>query len=356
MRKHIMNRTFLIVIYVLLFQCILALGNSVEADLNKAYGKAVAGDIRPILSVLDTVEDVNQSEFTALREKYEKRFITADERIEFDDPFITSLYNLYTTYWRSSLLNPKSEKKARKILVSGLNRLAKSEGYKETLLESLMGPNINKLETFIIKTAKEKGYYLIMGRTIPLRELKIWKKEEQEVFLVELPSDSFSVNVVFAQEFLSKGWLGYATFNRSSTGGWYKGDTIYCVGGKPGDNNERFRVSILGHEGRHISDQKLYGKMDSWIREYRAKLTELLLAEKTFWNLLNGFKNEAQDDISIPHAYASYRIVSDLIYELTQEQGAKPFQTFSFEDYSKERLKDAMEHILGKNTKSLEAK
>ncbi len=354
MIQFTMKRSFIMAMSVLLFQCILALGNSVEADLNKAYGKAVAGDIRPILSVLDTVEDVNQSEFTALREKYEKRFITADEQIEFDDPFITSLYNLYTTYWRSSLLNPKSEKRARKILVSGLNRLAKSEGYKATLFGSLLGPNINKLEKFFIKTAKERGYYLIMGRTIPLRELKIWKKEENEIYKVELPSDSFSVNVIFVQDFLSKGWLGYATFDKSHTGGWNKENAIYCVGAKPDDNNnEWFRVSLLGHEGRHRSDHKLYGKLDSWILEYRAKLTELLLAEKSFWNLLNKFKNEAKDDISIPHSYASYQLINDLMGEMNQEQETRSFRTFRFEDYTKERLKGAMKLIFDKSTKSL---
>jgi hypothetical protein len=306
--------------------------------------------------VLNSIGDLDQSEYAGLHDKYEKRFITAGERTKFDDPLITSLYNHYTIYWRSSLLNPQSEKKARRILVSGLDRFAKSEGYKASRLASLFGPNINELETFLIKKAKERGYYLIMGRTIPLRELKIWKKEENETYQVELPSDSFSVNVVFAQEFLLKGWLGYATFNRSHSGGWHKGDTIYRVGAKLDDNNEWFRVSLLGHEGRHISDHKLYPKLDGWIYEYRAKLTELILAEKTFWHLLNGFKKEAQDKISIPHSYASYRIVNDLIYELTQEQRAKSFHTFSFEDYSKERLKDAMKLFLDKNTKSLEAK
>ena len=246
--------------------------------------------------------------------------------------------------------------KSNKILVSGLDKLSKVEGRKATLFETSREPNIDTLETFFIKTAKERGYYLLMGRTKPLLELMIWKKEERITCHIELPTDSFSVNVVFAQDFLSKGWLGYATFDEKHTGGWYKGDTIYNVGAKPGNNNERFHVSLLGHEGRHISDTKLYGDLESWILEYRAKLTELLLAEKSFWKLLNGFKDQAQDNISVPHAYASYRLMNDLMSELTKGQETKSFRSLRFEDYSKEGLKKAMEFILDKNTKSLEAK
>ena len=332
--------------------------DSTKADYNKACGKAVTGDVRPILSFLDSIEDVNDSPFAELHEKYRKRFITAEEQIEFDDPLITRLYHLYTAYWRSSLLNPMSEKKSRRLLISALNQLSKKEGRKAGFLETFKEPSINKLESFFINTAEKRGYYLLMGRTAPLRELMIWKKEDREVFNVELPSDRFSVNVVFAQEFLSKGWLGYTTFDKNHSGGWNVGDTIYCVvrGKKPDSNEEWFRVSLLGHEGRHISDRKRYKTLEDWIPEYRAKCTELLLAEKSFWTLLNNFRNEMQDNVFIPHAYASYQLINDLIGELTREQKTGPGHTFRFEDYPIERLKDAIKGVLDKNTQSLEAR
>jgi hypothetical protein len=83
-----------------------------EQALEDAYCKAVSGDVRPVLSVFDSIENVTQGEYADLYEKYRKRFVTAEERIEFDDPFITRLCDLYTTYWRSSLLDPANEKKA----------------------------------------------------------------------------------------------------------------------------------------------------------------------------------------------------------------------------------------------------
>ena len=350
-----MKQLLILVLFGYLLSCNSALGENVKAELDKAYGKAVAGDVRPILSFLDSIEDVNKSQFAELHGKYKQRFITADERMEFDDPFITNLYAHYTAYWSSSLLDPENERVSRKILVSKLNELSKKEGRKAGLLEAFRGPSIDKLETFLIATARRKGYFVLMGRTFPLRELMIWKKEESEKYQVELPSESFPVNVVFTQEFLSHGWLGYATFNRSHTGGWNVGDTIYRVGTKPGEDNEGFRVSILGHEGRHILDKKLYGELNGWILEYRAKLTELLLAEESFWNRLKGFKNEAQDTPSIPHTYASYRLLYDLIQELSEEQEQMPFHSFRFESYSIEELKHAIELILERSTKSLES-
>lgn len=344
-------------ISVWLIPCSLVLGDDFKTQLDKAYGKAVAGDVRPILSVLDSIEDVDQSDYAGLHEKYQKRFVTADERIEFDDPFITRLYAHYTAYWRSSLLDPESERASRKVLVAKLDKLSKEKGRKAGLGEVFAGPSLDKLEASLIEAARKEGYHLLMGRTSPLRELLIWTKEEKENYQIKLPSESFSVDVVFAQEFLSYGWLGYATFNKSHTGGWNNvGDTIYRVSAKPEEDNEWFRVSLLGHEGRHVSDRKRYEGLDNWIGEYRAKLTELLLAEKTFWHLLQQFRNEAQDTPSVPHSYASYRLLNDLAGELSEEQEPKSFQTFRFEDYAMEVLKPAIEHILDRSTKSLESK
>lgn len=328
-------------------------GNDQVGNLDNVYPKVVAGDIRPILSYFQSIKNVNQSEFADLYNKYEKRFIKANEQNNFDDPLITNLYDLYTTYWRASLTNPDDEKKARKDLLSGLISLADSEGRESSIFEYIIKPSFTDLEKFFIQTAIKRGYYLLMGVTMPLRELMIWRNEVNKNYSVKLPSESFSVNVIFAQNFLSKGWLGYATFDVKHTGGWQRGDTIYRVGGIPEDNDEWFRVSLLGHEGRHISDLKKYGKLDSWLLEYRAKITELILAEDSFWLLLNSFKDEASDDMSIPHAYASYRLINDTIEELNGEQKASPFKAFPFENFSKDKIKTALENIFGRNTKSL---
>jgi len=130
--------------------------------------------------------------------------------------------------------------------------------------------------------------------------------------------------------------------------------SIYRVGAKPREDDEFFRVSVLGHEGRHILDWKRYGGQSNWIGEYRAKLTELLLAEETFWHRVKQFRDEAQDMPAIPHSYASYRLLNDLVGELSDEQGTVSLQTFPFEDYSRERLRSAAEVILGRSTASLE--
>ncbi len=353
-----MNRIILVAITVLLCFCYLVYGYGADTEkaLEDAYCKAVSGDVRPVLSVFDSVENVTQSGFAGLYEKYRKRFVTAEERIEFDDPFITRLYDLYTAYWRASLLDPAREKKAGKTLLSGLARLAKSEGRKPPLSEYIKGPNADRLGAFLIETARKKGYHLLLGRTQPLWELMIWKKEETETYSVEIPSGNFPVKVVFLQDFLLYGWLGYATFDKKHTGGWANADAIYRVGEKPGAYDEWFQASLLGHEGQHVSDKKRYGDLPGWIFEYRAKTTELLSADQTFQGLLNAFKQEAKDDASVPHAYASYRLLTGLMGKLKEDQEAASLETFRFEDYPPEKMNEALKRLLDESTRSLDAK
>jgi hypothetical protein len=351
-----MSRIILIAIAILLLSCPSAYSADTEAALEEAYCKAVSGDVRPVFSVFDSIENVTQSGYADLYEKYRKRFVTVEERIEFDDPFITRLYDLYTAYWRSSLLDPGSERKAGKTLVSGLARLAKSEGRETPLSEYLKGPNADRLGSFLIETARKKGYHLLLGRTLPLWELMIWKKEEVETYSVEISSGHFPVKVVFLQDFLTYGWLGYATFDKKHTGGWANTDAIYRVGEKPGADDEWFQASLLGHEGQHVSDKKRYGDLPGWILEYRAKTTELLSADQTFQGLLNAFKQEAKDDASVPHVYASYRLLMGLMKELKGNQEVKPLSAFRFEDFSQEETKKALKRLLDESTQSLDAK
>lgn len=55
-----MKRLTVLAILACLLPCSFVLGNDIKADLDKAYGKALAGDIRPIFSVLDSIEDVDE--------------------------------------------------------------------------------------------------------------------------------------------------------------------------------------------------------------------------------------------------------------------------------------------------------
>ncbi len=348
-----MNRIVSIVMWGFLLSCSSAYSADTDQALEEAYCKAVSGDVRPVLSVFDSIENVAQGEYADLYEKYRKRFVTAEERIEFDDPFITQLYDLYTAYWRSSLLDPASEKRAGKTLISGLARLAKSEGRKTPLSEYLKGPNTDRLGAFLIETARKKGYHLLLGRTAPLWELMIWKKEEAETYSVEIPSGNFPVKVVFLQDFLLYGWLGYATFDTKHTGGWANADAIYRVSEKPGPDDEWFQASLLGHEGQHVSDKKRYGDLPGWILEYRAKTTELLLSDKTRPGLLKAFRQEAKDDATVPHVYASYRLLTGLMEKLEGDRGTASLETFRFEDYPREKINEALGRLLDESTRSL---
>ncbi len=342
------NKILTLVLIYLIAVVSTAQGNADARKIDHAYGQAVSGDVRPILSFLEKVNESERSEYAELAVKYNARFIEGSEQFVFEDPFISELHRCFRIYWRASLLDPDSERRSNKELKRNLKRLLRDMGSKST------GSKYNRIEAEIKRLAEARGYHILMGVTPPLRELKVWKKEERIKYEVKLPDESFSVDLVFLQDFVCNGWLGFATFNRSHTGGWATDHEIYRVGGKPSDDDEWFRVSLIGHEGRHVSDRAKYGSMPGWEREYRAKLTELIIADKTFWKLLNRFKNVAKPDKSAPHSYASYLITKNLIGALEGDRKSEELSSFDFEAYNIERLQGIAAEFLNESTRSLE--
>ena len=61
-------------------------------------------------------------------------------------------------------------------------------------------------------------------------------------------------------------------------------------------SGEKFRVSLLGHEGQHFSDYKSFPRLLQTDLEYRAKLAELSKAKETIYKLLRNFKGSAKHD------------------------------------------------------------
>ena len=126
-------------------------GEDSNEMLNQAYAKAISGDVRSILTYLDSTDDTSDVSLIELREKYKNRFVTNEERFEFEDTFIFELHKHYTSYWRTSLLNPDEEPIAREELFGNLRHLVKNEG-RESPLSS-----INELEATVVEIGKENG-------------------------------------------------------------------------------------------------------------------------------------------------------------------------------------------------------
>ncbi len=143
-------------------------------------------------------------------------------------------------------------------------------------------------------------------------DLLLWKKEKLESYPIDLGDLSIVLPVVMMDDFITFGWLGYATFNYKYTGGWADHSKLHCVKPAYELDSEKFRVSYLAHEGRHYSDYTKFPKLEAADLEYRAKLTELSLAKMSLKALLQHFADEAAPGKSSAHAYASYQVVQNI--------------------------------------------
>jgi hypothetical protein len=77
-------------------------------------------------------------------------------------------------------------------------------------------------------------------------------------------------------------------------------------------SSEGYTISLLAHEAQHFSDYRRYPKLAQTDLEYRAKLTEVALAETTQRSLLDMFSSQATRDRRLPHPFASYWVVERL--------------------------------------------
>jgi hypothetical protein len=228
-------------------------------------------------------------------------------------PVTTNALALYRTYWRAALLAPGSRAAQEESLRRGL----------ASLLGLPPATEMDAIETALGTRLESEGVHPLTGLTPPLRELMLWRSQSEEDRAVNLPEGVHQTHVVLLDDFVSYGWAGYATCDRSITGGWVRPDGIYAVRPGWGDlNDEPYLVSFLAHESQHFADKALYGELPSWELEYRAKLTELALADRTQARLLGAFAYNQSDDAAIPHSYANKRVLAALRVRLGLAPGA----------------------------------
>ena len=274
--------------------------------IQNAAGHALQGDMAPALAALRTVPaEQYAGPAAALRACILDRFADgggapAPANLP---PVTASALALYRTYWRAALLAPGS-------------RAAREESLRGALA-ALVGlapaATMDAVETALGARLEAEGVHALTGVTAPLRELMLWRSQSAEDREIALPEGVHRTHVVLLDDFVSYGWAGYATCDRSITGGWVRPDGIYAVVPGWGDlNDEHYLVSFLGHESQHFADKERFGEMSSWELEYRAKLTELALADRTQGRLLGAFAHNQGDDIAIPHSYANRRVLAAL--------------------------------------------
>lgn len=162
------------------------------------------------------------------------------------------------------------------------------------------------------------------------------------------------MNVLFMEDFVTLGWEEYATLGNYYPGGWATKDAIYCVKSAYDLKSENFLISYLAHEGRHFIDYKLFPKLESADLEYRAKLTELSLADKTMYELIEFFIQNANFASENAHSVANFCAIRDLsrsIFGIDFEKDISKWKSIRPSKINKAAYK-----LIQLNTKALQSK
>jgi hypothetical protein len=284
-------------------------GAAPQAEITKATGFALQGDAmtarRSLLAI--PVERFHGEDAT-FRECMVNRFAgegSPSMDLDIRDTWVASLANLYVTYWQHALIHPNERAVAEDELAVGVGHLVNRSLHVSSDLDSA--------EDEIQAEVRKRGFYVLLGRTTPLREFMLWKKQTSEDRTVNLPERPYVVHVTHLDEFLLRGWGYYATCGRRSAGGWADEHRLFAVvPSYKSLTDETFSVRFLAHETQHFADRQAFKELEPWEFEYRAKLVELSLAHESQQSTLQLIcENQAKDKASA-HAYANSKIVSEL--------------------------------------------
>lgn len=311
-------------------------------DTNRLYLYGLQADVASIMRSVDSASSLPEAE-QRFKEKYERRFKSMTDTYQVaGDPVVQGLLDIYTAYWRSVLLKTMHQSEADASLSKAVDRFLKVHH------RGKVTPFQTALKSFL----ESRGYFATTGKTGSIYDLILWKREDHHAYTVRLPDGETTVRVVFIEDIKTLGWEDYATFGKYVPGGWAKTDRLYCVRERYDLNSEKFRVSYLSHEGQHFADYKRYPKLRSADLEYRAKLTEIVLADATMIDLIGKFIANSKNDANNPHAFANFHLISRLSEKLFNETFVDSLQRWKAAD--PKDLKEAARLLLTQHSLELD--
>ncbi|MGO4221142.1 hypothetical protein AB4Y64_04720 [Lysobacter sp. TAF61] len=233
-----------------------------------------------------------------------------------DDPYLRGVLDDYQDYWWRSMAAPAQRDAQEAALLAKLHKRLGARAAKAT--------SMDEIEPFLQAQLEQHGYHAQLGRTPPLRELMVWRKQDTRMFDVQLPDGPYKVQVELLDDFASRGWTAYGRCERGSAGGWATDKALFAVvpSYTEGLDSEAFRVVFLGHETQHFADQNAFPGLAPWELEYRAKLVELAQGREVSAKRLGWMITAQSDDMSSPHTYANKRVVADLTTRLGKSPDA----------------------------------
>jgi hypothetical protein len=245
-----------------------------------------------------------------LKARYVERFeLLRAEVLKSGESLIDDLHAAYIEYWLKVMLQELSLEAGYRFLYNRLTPLARH-------VDTPPGPyslaELERLLLFFQDELSKRGFHTNLGRVSPHLTFMVWREQEEMVYTVDLGDEVREVPVVMMDKFISFGWGAFATFDIMYVGGWARGEKLYCVKPAYDLSGEDFKVGFLAHEARHLSDYKKYPWLSQTELEYRAKLTELHLAQATLPAVIDKLLGERKDNPALPHPYAAYQVVRDL--------------------------------------------
>jgi hypothetical protein len=290
-----------------------------DGSISEQYiSLALQGDLSRAESLFTGNEpDSSPTVVLELSKQFRARFIEQSESLSPDtgDEFVDAVISSYRKYWTLTLMRYMSISEGEEALEASLHQA----------LSLLGSPAVSSQSVSVYERMGDaldgKGFRYLDTPAPPLRDLFLWKSEENRNYTVRLTDRSHNVQVTFMSDLYSMGWKQYATLGLVSTTGWVEGDRLYCVEWAYDRNSENFEISYLKHESRHLADIDRFPTLKSADLEYRAKLTELVFAFTSIERLLNDFTSKSALNPASPHAFANYRVTRDLYRALYD----KPF-------------------------------
>jgi len=314
------------------------------AAIDRATGLALQGDAA---SAVDAITKLPASSFTGkdvtFRSCMRNRFGANAQPISdlaVTDSWVATLATNYIAYWRHALTRPKEQEGAERDLRSAISKL--------------LGRPVNKDDEFdtaedaITREAEKRGFHVLLGRTPPLRELMLWKKQTIEQRQVELPDTRQSLTVYFLDDFVLRGWGSYATCERRSAGGWATDKGLFAVvPAYDSLQDETFSVRFLAHESQHFADRQAFPNLESWELEYRAKLVELALADASQASTVELICENRGTSKESSHGYADTHVVDDV----TKFAKAQPGDLCDKKTLNGQVLRDTAKQVLLEDSK-----
>jgi hypothetical protein len=275
-------------------------GRPVDSPLQPALSALLQADAREALRIFDAVSTPITAKQKAAVDCIRARFAGASLSNDLPRGASAAL-TAYEDYWRAVMLKADSPAAAQAKLLSALNAIPALAGAHDHA-------SLDSVSEYVVPALEAEGLHALTGKTEPLYELMIWKRQETMVYDVALPEGEVQVKVVLLDDFASPGWSGFATCGVAQTGGWAKPDALYAVRSSYDLASEEFHVSYLAHEGQHFADYARFPMLEQPELEYRAKLTEIALSTTTTGRLLANFASLGGESRESPHAFANRQV------------------------------------------------